>query len=70
MEVTSVEQLVEKLKKGKYKSSNDIVEKSQGHMLFILVVIWANFFTVVTSVSDDDDIVAGPQKMSLKCPVR
>ena len=24
----------------------------------------------MAAISDDDDIVAGPQKMSLKCPVR
>ena len=34
--------------------------------------IWTNFNVrqVLQSVPDDDDIVAGPQKMSLKCPVR
>ncbi|KIJ68507.1 hypothetical protein HYDPIDRAFT_146698 [Hydnomerulius pinastri MD-312] len=51
VEVTTVAQLVDRLKKGKYRSSEDILAK------------------MVTQTSDDDDIVAGPQKMSLKCPL-
>ncbi|KAF8577886.1 hypothetical protein K439DRAFT_1654979 [Ramaria rubella] len=51
VEVTTVEQLVEKLKKGKYKSENDVRTK------------------MVQTASFDEDIIAGPQKMSLKCPL-
>lgn len=29
-----------------------------------------NVRQVLQSITEDDDIVAGPQKMSLKCPVR
>ncbi|KAF7970527.1 hypothetical protein HWV62_23777 [Athelia sp. TMB] len=50
VEVTGVDELVQKVKKGKYKSTADVLAK------------------MVASISDDDDIVAGPQKMSLKCP--
>ncbi|KAA1471546.1 hypothetical protein DENSPDRAFT_837561 [Dentipellis sp. KUC8613] len=49
--VTSTDQLIDALKKGKYKSSTEILAKMK------------------QSVSDDDEIVAGPQKMSLKCPL-
>ncbi|KAH7925216.1 hypothetical protein BV22DRAFT_1034323 [Leucogyrophana mollusca] len=51
VEVTSVAQLVERLKKGKYRSGDEIAAK------------------MAKSLSVDDDIVAGPQKMSLKCPL-
>ncbi|KAF8530971.1 PINIT domain-containing protein [Gautieria morchelliformis] len=51
VEVTTVEQLVEKLKKGKYKSEHDVRAK------------------MIQTAAFDDDIVAGPQKMSLRCPL-
>ncbi|GBE78006.1 PINIT domain-containing protein [Sparassis latifolia] len=51
VETTTVDQLIERLKKGKYKSSHDIVTK------------------MAQSAATDDDIVAGQQKMSLKCPL-
>ncbi|KAJ3479600.1 hypothetical protein NLI96_g8936 [Meripilus lineatus] len=51
VEVTSVETLVERLKKGKYKSSNEIQAR------------------MAQNSSVDDDIVAGHQKMTLKCPL-
>ncbi|THH34039.1 hypothetical protein EUX98_g145 [Antrodiella citrinella] len=51
VEVTTVEQLIDKLKKGKYKSSNEIITKMQ------------------QPLTDEDDIVAGASKMSLKCPL-
>ncbi|KAH7916427.1 PINIT domain-containing protein, partial [Hygrophoropsis aurantiaca] len=51
VEVTTVAQLVERLKKGKYRSSDEIA---------------AN---MAKALAVDDDIVAGPQKMSLKCPL-
>lgn len=51
VQVTNVDQLIDRLVKGKYKSKTDILAKMK------------------QAVSDDDDIVAGPQKMSLKCPL-
>ncbi|KAF8445886.1 PINIT domain-containing protein [Boletus edulis BED1] len=51
VEVTTVAQLVDRLKKGKYRSSQDVLA-----MMF-------------KPSNDDDEIVAGPQKMSLKCPL-
>ena len=69
VEVTSVDQLIDRLRKGKYRSKNDVLTESaciyrsyiDGHTLIMLAVN--------KSLSDDDDIVAGHQKMSLKCPV-
>lgn len=52
VEVTTVAQLVERLKKGKYRSCEDIMAQMR-----------------TKAAIDDDDIVAGPQKMSLKCPL-
>lgn len=71
VEGKTVEQLVENLKKGKYKSEEDIRAKS---MLFywLAVMIFTHrlfFFIVARDISADDEIVAGLQKMSLKCPV-
>ncbi|GJJ13896.1 hypothetical protein Clacol_008153 [Clathrus columnatus] len=51
VEVKTVEQLVENLKKGKYKTEADIRAK------------------MVQDTVIDDDIIAGSQKMSLKCPL-
>ncbi|KAI0778270.1 PINIT domain-containing protein [Trametes elegans] len=51
VEVTSVDQLIDRLRKGKYKPKAEILVDMQR----------AN--------ADDDDIIAGHQKMSLKCPL-
>lgn len=51
VEVTSIDELVERLKKGKFVSKEDVLAKIQ------------------QGLSSDDDIVAGQQKMSLKCPL-
>ncbi|KAH0838266.1 miz zinc finger protein [Lanmaoa asiatica] len=51
VEVTTVAQLVDRLKKGKYRSGQDVLSK------------------MFKPSNDDDEIVAGPQKMSLKCPL-
>ncbi|KAH7883534.1 PINIT domain-containing protein, partial [Phlebopus sp. FC_14] len=56
VEATTVAQLVDRLKKGKYRSSEDIMAKSRS-------------LSLAKTASDDDEIVAGPQKMSLKCPL-
>ncbi|KAI0651937.1 PINIT domain-containing protein [Trametes meyenii] len=51
VEVTSVDQLIDRLRKGKYKPKAEILAAMQ------------------KSVADDDEIIAGHQKMSLKCPL-
>ncbi|EPQ60617.1 hypothetical protein GLOTRDRAFT_68408 [Gloeophyllum trabeum ATCC 11539] len=51
VETTTVEQLVDRLQKGKYKSREDVLAQMK------------------QTASEDDDIVAGAQKMSLKCPL-
>ncbi|KAF9229229.1 hypothetical protein BS17DRAFT_771202 [Gyrodon lividus] len=51
VEVTTVAQLVNRLEKGNFCSSEDVLAK------------------MVKASNDDDEIVAGPQKMSLKCPL-
>ena len=70
VEVTSVDQLVEKVTKGKYKNNDEIMAKSRTSSLQAFNVTELTWFTVKSAISHDDDIVAGPQKMSLKCPVR
>ncbi|KAL1951848.1 hypothetical protein VTO73DRAFT_997 [Trametes versicolor] len=51
VEVTSVDQLIDRLRKGKYRSKAEVLADMRK----------ANI--------DDDEIVAGHQKMSLKCPL-
>lgn len=69
VEVTSVDQLIDRLRKGKYRSKAEVLADSKR----ALCPWWRTFFTSVFSVRkaniDDDEIVAGHQKMSLKCPV-
>ncbi|KAI0274831.1 PINIT domain-containing protein [Gloeopeniophorella convolvens] len=52
VQVTTVDQLIERAKKGKFRSREDILAKLKQ-----------------ASNDEDDDIVAGPQKTSLKCPL-
>ncbi|KAG9314317.1 putative E3 SUMO-protein ligase [Chiua virens] len=69
VEVTTVAQLVDRLKKGKYRSKEDVIAKSR---LSIYIYIYLSSLTlslVLKSSNDDDEIVAGPQRMSLKCPL-
>ncbi|KAI9065812.1 hypothetical protein FKP32DRAFT_1646795 [Trametes sanguinea] len=51
VEVTTVDQLIDRLRKGKYKPKEEILANMR------------------RTVAEDDDIVAGAQKMSLKCPL-
>ncbi|KAI0756915.1 PINIT domain-containing protein [Daedaleopsis nitida] len=51
VEFTSVDQLIDRLRKGKYKQRETILAEMS------------------KAISDDDDIIAGHQKMSLKCPL-
>lgn len=69
-EVTTVDQLVDRLKKGKYRSSVDIMTRSE--CLFgRLYCLHIDRLRLVKQLSlQDEDIVAEHRKMSLKCPVR
>ncbi|KAI0307987.1 PINIT domain-containing protein [Multifurca ochricompacta] len=52
VQVTTVDQLIERVKKGKFRSREDVLAQRK------------------QPVNDeDDDIIAGPQKTSLKCPL-
>jgi len=70
VQVTSIDQLVERLKKGKFRSSADVLTRSKFHTTITPDHVFSYLSLVKQTVSDDDDIVSGPQKMSLKCPVR
>ncbi|KAI8990516.1 PINIT domain-containing protein [Trametes punicea] len=51
VEATSVEQLIDRLRKGKYKPKAEVLAEMKKF------------------AADDDEIIAGAQKMSLKCPL-
>jgi E3 SUMO-protein ligase PIAS1 len=68
VEVTTIDQLVDRLKKGKYRDCASILAASElaknafRHISHLIV-----YHTVKKQAAeDDDDIVAGPQKMSLR----
>lgn len=67
VESTSVDDLVEKLKASSYRKSEDIKQKSTSRVQSYAA--FSDRWPVIESMSLDDDIVAGPSKMSLKCPV-
>jgi E3 SUMO-protein ligase PIAS1 len=68
-ELTSVDQLVDRLKKGKRRDAASIIETSMYYSASARFVI-LKFHTVKKKAEDDDDeIVAGPQKMTLRDPV-
>jgi E3 SUMO-protein ligase PIAS1 len=69
VEVTGVDELVDRLKKGKFVSKEDILVKSESDSCYICCRV-LKICEVRRGLSEDDDIVAGQQKMSLKCPVR
>lgn len=69
VEVTSVDQLIERLRKGKYKSKDDILTQSAWFSHSSCRSGVKSPREVNKAASEDDDIVAGHQKMSLKCPV-
>ena len=69
VEVTSVDQLIDRLQKGKYKSKDDILTQSAWFSRLNCRAGVESLYEVDKAASEDDDIVAGHQKMSLKCPV-
>jgi E3 SUMO-protein ligase PIAS1 len=66
--VTTVEQLIEKVKKGKFRSREDILAQSTCSTFRRECIVLTPAGKQAIKV-EDDDIVAGPQKTSLKCPV-
>lgn len=71
VETTTVEQLIDRLKKGKHRSSQEIIAKSTSNIFSVTITPFSHALpvTVTQAANIDDDIVADRQKMSLKCPV-
>jgi E3 SUMO-protein ligase PIAS1 len=70
VQATSVDKLVENLQANSRRSNYEIKQKSMFEFIFVYFRSDRICPPVLESMSDDDDIQAGPQKMSLKCPVR
>ena len=68
VETLSIETLIQNLRTHNYRSRQEILQKSKvcdaSRWVFIDLLS-----PVVQALTEDDDIIAGPQKMSLKCPV-
>ena len=69
VETTTIDAIIRNLKTNSYKSAADIQQQSRLLNLAVFCVLWVNVLQVAQEVNEDDDIVPGPQTMSLKCPV-
>ena len=69
VEASSVEQLVARLEKGKFRTCEEIKAQSWSFPS-VYDESYLLFLQVAKSAIVDDDIVVGKQKMTLKCPVR
>lgn len=69
MEVSSVDELVDRLRKGKFRSFEEIKAQSTSSLTDQGLCVNVFFNAVNANNDEDDDIVAGKQKMTLKCPV-
>ncbi len=70
VEVTTVAQLVDRLRKGKYRSNNEIRTRSAYDILLDFPILTGYLgSSVIQSQNEDDEIVVGQQTISLKCPV-
>jgi E3 SUMO-protein ligase PIAS1 len=69
VEATTVDALIANLKAKGRKTSQEILQSSLCLPSHPFIHVSYHQILVVASLSDDDDIVAGPQKLSLKCPV-
>ena len=71
VEVSSVDQLVERLKKGKFRTLEEVKTLSKYVGIWFATAYWhyAQIVNAKAGGDDDDEIIAGKQKMSLKCPV-
>ena len=67
VEATSVQEVVRGLKAGKQRSKDLILKTSE--FIYRSSTIYLTRRAVKEAAKIDNDIEAGPQKMSLKCPV-
>jgi hypothetical protein len=67
IEVTTVQEVVSKLKAGKQRSKADVLQSSE--LCCNCFKMFLTYMLVKRAALIDTDIEAGPQKMSLKCPV-
>ncbi len=70
VQVTTVAQLIERVKKGKFRSREDILAQRTCPTFLAWVYLMQPVSGKQAAKVEDDDIVAGPQKTTLKCPVR
>ena len=68
MRVTTVDQLVNKLRSAKLRPA-EMVKVSRTSCIPFFIALALFSFLVFKSLAHDDDIVAGAQTMSLKCPL-
>ena len=66
--MTTVDQLVNKLRTAKLRPA-EMVKASRTSWISLFTNPGPNLFTVFKTLTHDDDIVAGAQTMSLKCPL-
>jgi len=69
VEAIKIDKLVVNLRTQHQRSANEIRQKSQFDLSSYLARSLTHLPVVKQSMIEDDDIVAGPQKMSLRCPV-
>ena len=70
VEVSSVEAIVERIRKGKFRSREEVLITSGFLHHHGFVQKLTSYLVKRDATQQDDDIEIGPQKMSLKCPVR
>ena len=70
VQVTTVNQLIERVKKGKFRSREDVLAQRTYTNFFHIVFPHVQRIPGAQAAKDEDeDIVPGPQKTTLKCPV-
>jgi hypothetical protein len=67
VEITTVQEVVKRLQAGKQRSKDDVKQSSESEKCSCLSCLTQG--AVKQAAMIDTDIEAGPQKMSLKCPV-
>ncbi|KAI9512924.1 PINIT domain-containing protein [Russula earlei] len=69
VQITTVDQLIERVKKGKFRSREDVLAQRTCSVFLSRVHCMQIAPGKQAAKIEDDDIVAGPQKTSLKCPL-
>ena len=70
VQVTTVDQLIERVKKGKFRSREDVLAQRTCTNFIHVVFLHVHRIPGAQAAKDEDeDIVPGPQKTTLKCPV-